>query len=113
MLTLSRARSGAARAGQRRHAPLANPTLETVDATEGLSAENRFAQIFGTHHALRRASSVLFDMIYVVGARRAPECRVALSTGTWRAQTGWELTPLLRETQEIDARCATGIREPH
>lgn len=113
MLTLSRARSGAARAGQRRDAPLANPTLETVDATEGLSAENRFAQIFGTHHALRRASSVLFDMIYVVGARRTPECRVALGTGTWRAQTGWELTSLLPKTEEIDARCATGIRERH
>ena len=113
MLTLWRARSAAARAGQRRDAPLAHPTLETVDATEGLSAENRFAQIFGTHHALRRASSVLFDMIYVAGARRAPECCVAPGTDTWRAQTGLKLTPLRPKTQEIDARCATGIRKPH
>ena len=116
MLTLGRARSGAARAEQRRDAPLAHPTFETVDATEGLSAENRFAQIFGTHHALRRASSVLFDMIYVVGARRTPECRVALGTGTWRAQTGWELTSLLPKTEEIDARPgfanATSVSRP-
>ena len=111
MLTLSRARSGAARAGQRRNAPLAHPTLETVDATEGISAENRFAQIFGTHHALRRASSVLFDMIYVVGGRRSPECRVALGTGTWRVQTGWELTPRRPDTRDIDARCAVTTRE--
>ena len=113
MLTLGRARSGAVRAGQRRDAPLAHPTLDTVDATESLSAKNRFAQIFGTHHALQRASSVLFDMIYVAGARGAPECRVAPGTGTWRAQTGLELTPQCPGTQEIDARCATGIRKRH
>ena len=110
MLALSRARSGFARAGERQAGPLlasASPTtFETIDATEGLSAENRFAQLFGTHHALRRASGILFDMIFVVGARRSPECREALGTGTWNAQAGWALTAIRPKRDDIDARCA-------
>ncbi len=105
MLALSRVRSGAPRAGERRDGPLRVSALETVDATEGLSAENRFAEVFGTHHALRRASGILFDMMYVVGARRPPECREAFGTGTWSAEAGWVLTPVRPDRVALDTPC--------
>lgn len=105
MLALSRIRSGGPRAGERREGPLRVSALETVDATEGLSAENRFAEVFGTHHALRRASGILFDMMYVVGARRPPECREAFGTGTWSAEAGWVLTPVRPDRVAIDTPC--------
>ncbi|QJR34710.1 alpha/beta hydrolase [Gemmatimonas groenlandica] len=106
MLALSRVRSGTPRAGERRDGPLRRGALETVDATEGLSAENRFAELFGTHHALRRASGILFDMIYVVGARRPPECREAFGTGTWSAEAGWVLTPIRPDRVTVGTTCA-------
>jgi Alpha/beta hydrolase of unknown function (DUF900) len=108
MLALSRVRSGAPRAGERRDGPLRVSTLETIDATEGLSAENRFAELFGTHHALRRASGVLFDMLYVVGARRPPACREAFGTGTWSAEAGWVLTSIRPDGVAVDTPCASG-----
>lgn len=108
MLALSRVRSGTPRAGERRDGPLRVSALETVDATEGLSAENRFAALFGTHHALRRASGILFDMIYVVGARRPPECREAFGTGTWSAESGWALTPVRPDRVAVDTPCSPG-----
>ncbi len=111
MLALSRARSGAARAGERQESLPALLNIETVDATESLSAENQFAQLFGTHHALRRASGILFDMIYVVGARRSPECRVILGTGTWSADMGWALTRVRPDPHDVEARCASATRE--
>ncbi len=107
MLSLSRARSGAVRAGANVRTPLLRAGLETVDATGGLMAEPAFQRLFGTHHALRRASSVIFDLVHVIGARRDATCRVALGTATARADGVWQLTRLRPDSALLMERCRT------
>lgn len=105
MLALSRARSGTVRAGASPRIPRLRPRLETVDATGGLVAENGFQQLFGTHHALRRASSVIFDLVHVVGARRHAECRTLLGTAAPRPDGVWQLSRARPDTNMIAQRC--------
>ncbi|WP_411281677.1 alpha/beta hydrolase [Gemmatimonas sp.] len=110
MLALSRRRSGGARAGQRSRTPRAFETVETVDATNGIAAENRLQHLVGTHHALRRASSILFDLLHVVGARRAPACRLGVETATQDAFGIWKLTSIRPDTIRLAERCPSPPR---
>lgn len=105
MLALSKARSGTVRAGANQRAPLLRPGLETIDATAGLVAEPGLQRWFGTHHALRRASSVIFDITHVVGARRAAACRGLLGTATMQADGVWQLTKMKPDSAMVARRC--------
>ena len=98
MLTLSRQRSGLARAGQRQRIPLVAPELEIVDVTDALVAESGFQRIFGTHHALRRASAVLFDLMQVIGAGRSAGCRATLGTAAINGDGIWTMSPARPDT---------------
>ncbi|MBL0169944.1 MAG: alpha/beta fold hydrolase [Gemmatimonadaceae bacterium] len=92
VLSMSRQINGADRAGQPNATPLIRPGLETVDMTDGFVAEGWFQGIFGTHHAIRRASAALFDLMHVVGAGFAPSCRTTLETATRTDAGVWRLT---------------------
>ncbi len=106
MLALSRQRSGTSRAGLRKVTPLVLPGLESIDATEALVAENWFQGIFGTHHAVRRASAELYDLVHIVGANRSPECRAALGTGQLNSDNVWQLLDVRPDLSAVDLRCA-------
>jgi esterase/lipase superfamily enzyme len=110
MLALSRKRSGMARAGQRLRGPLIRGELEIIDATDGLVAENAFQRVFGTHHALRRASAVLFDLIQVIGAGRTKECRLQSGTAVQGADGIWALTGIRPDDSAALERCAATDR---
>jgi hypothetical protein len=94
LLTMSRLVNGSDRAGLHiGRPPLVRAGLETVDVTAGLSAESWLLRVFGTHHALRRASAALFDLMHVVGGGHPAECREALGTAVPHEDGGWRLTP--------------------
>ncbi len=105
MLALSRQRSGTQRAGLRQRVPLVRPGLESVDVTDGLVAESGFQRAFGTHHSIRRASSLVFDLTHVVGAGRSPECRTALGTAEYSVAAGWQLTSRRPDLANLGERC--------
>ncbi|MBK8246718.1 MAG: alpha/beta hydrolase [Gemmatimonadetes bacterium] len=92
MLALSRASNGSERAGLIRGPVTAPAGVEMVDVTEGQAAESQLQRIFGSHHALRRASAALFDLVHVVPRRRDPTCRVTLGMATLVDQGVWRLT---------------------
>jgi len=106
MLALSRQRSGESCVGLRQRTPLVHPQLESIDATDALVAENWFQDIFGTHHAVRRASSVLFDLIFVVGGSRTPACRATLGTALQSAEGVWQLLAVRPDIVAAAQRCA-------
>ena len=111
MLTLSRQRSGTPRAGLRTRTPLTRSELETVDVTDGVVAESSFQRIFGTHHSIRRASALVFDLIHIVGAGREPACRATLGTAALTAGV-WVLTPGRPALNVIAEQCALMKRAP-
>ncbi len=111
MLVLSRQRSGTPRAGLRTRTPLVLPELETVDVTDGLVAENGFQRIFGTHHAIRRASALIFDLVHIVGAGRTPDCRTTLGVASLTAGV-WALTPVRPELGVIAEQCGVKLPTP-
>lgn len=107
VLALSRNISNSQRAGLYEGSPLVREGLETVDVTEGVSAGGWLQRIFGTHHAIRRASGTLFDLAGVVGTERIAECRDALGTGTRGLDQVWRLTSIAPSLVALDERCPT------
>ena len=94
LLAMSRLVNSTHRAGLiSERAALVRNGLETVDVTAGLSAESWALRVFGTHHALRRASAALFDLVHLVGGGYPPECRGALGTAELDGDGEWRLTP--------------------
>lgn len=91
VLAMARTIHDAPRAGLRTTPPLQQRALEAIDATEGLVAEGWLTSIFGTHHAIRRASAVLYDVSQLVGRNRAPDCRIELGTATRSPAGVWHL----------------------
>lgn len=67
--------------------------IETVDVTDGLSAEDWFRRRFGTHHAMKKETSALRDFFDIVVARRPVSCRATLGTARLTAQGAWKLLP--------------------
>ena len=94
VLTLSRSFNKSERAGLIRGPAKAHPGVETVDATDGTAAEDRLQRVLGSHHALRRASAALFDLVHIVGRSRDAACRLTLGTATGVEQGVWRLTRL-------------------
>lgn len=92
LLALSRAVNRSERAGLLRGAVVLPDGLELVDVTRGLSAETRIQRLFGSHHALRRATSALFDLFAIVANGYRAACRAALGTARVNATGIWELT---------------------
>ena len=106
MLLLSRQRSGTPRAGLRQSNPLVRTQLETIDVTDGVVAENNFQHIFGTHHSIHRASALVFDLVHIVGAGRAPDCRAILGTAVLTPPGVWALTHRRPELDGVAEQCA-------
>lgn len=105
VLDVSGERTQSERAGLYRHAPLIHEGLETVDVTDGVSAGGWLQQTFGNHHAIGRATASLVDLAWVVGGRRAPDCRDTIGSAT-RLDTGaWRLTDSLPSPRTVAARC--------
>lgn len=81
------------------------PGVESVDMTDGQYANSWLVHAFGTRHALRRKSAALFDLVHVVGAQRAAECRSRLGTGERLASGAWRLTSIPVPAPSAAARC--------
>lgn len=107
LLTFSRQIHKSDRAGLARPRALVRPGLETVDVTDGVAAEGRWQRVFGTHHAIRRAASTMYDLAHVVGAGLAADCRAVLLSATLAADGSWRLTDLHpARADSAPARCS-------
>ena len=95
----------AGRIADARCGPIVRDALETVDMTAGVYADSRLIHTFGTRHALRRKSAVLFDLLHVVGERRAATCRTLLGTGAQEDTGVWRLTSQPVPASDATARC--------
>lgn len=56
--------------------------METVDVSDATTDEGWFQRQFGTHHAMKRQVGLLLDLVHIVGAGRAVECREQLGVAT-------------------------------
>ncbi len=79
--------------------------VESVDMTDGQYANSWLVHTFGTRHALRRKSAALFDLVHIVGAQRAADCRARLGTGERLASGVWRLTPIPVPPPSAAGRC--------
>jgi esterase/lipase superfamily enzyme len=92
MLTISRLVNHSSRAGQASGArALATADLEVVDVTDGRRTMTIARHVFDPHHAMRFASSALFDFFGVVRGIPA-ECRAAEGIAVRASERRWQLT---------------------
>lgn len=105
LLALSRAVNGSERAGLIRGQPSPPRGLELIDVTRGLSAETRLQRAFGSHHALRRATSALFDLFTIVANGLSATCRETLGTAKVNGRGVWELTAIMPPWQGTTQEC--------
>lgn len=96
----------AGRIADTRCGPIVRDALETVDMTEGIFADSRLIHAFGTRHALRRKSAVLFDLMHVVGTQREGACRAALGTAVLEPTGVWKLTAAPLPSTDAVMGCA-------
>lgn len=87
------------------------PGLETVDITDGFSAEGWLQRHFGNHHSIRRASALLFDLSHVVAGGVDPECRAILGTGTRDGDGVWRLGPAVPPSPDASRSCPPFIHQ--
>jgi esterase/lipase superfamily enzyme len=92
-LTMARLTRHSERAGLRttewlRPAP---HLMESVDVTQALTTEGWFQRRFGTHHAIKRQTGLLIDLIQIVGARRSVDCRAQARLGALSRDSVWVL----------------------
>lgn len=106
VLRVSGDRSLTRRAGLHSSTPLTHAGLESIDASHGVRAEGWWQRTFGNHHAIGQATGSLFDLSWIVGGRRAPECRRQIGTATSRASGVWVLADSLPTAESVAARCA-------
>ncbi len=106
VLEVSGDRSETQRAGRHHTTPLSHEGLETVDATDGLRAEGWLQRTFGNHHAIGQATASLFDLTWIVGGRRLPDCRRAIGSASSSAAGVWRLTDTLPPAHAVAERCA-------
>lgn len=106
VLQVSGDRSLTRRAGRHRSSPLTHDGLETVDASEAVRAEGWLQRSFGNHHAIGQATGTLFDLSWIVGGRRAPECRLAIGSATQGASGVWVLADSAPTAAMVEERCA-------
>jgi esterase/lipase superfamily enzyme len=87
--------------------PAVRNGLESVDMTDAEYADSPLVHAFGTRHALRRKSGALFDLVHIVGAQMAAQCRATLGTAERLPSGAWRLTDApVPEVAEV-AQCAT------
>jgi len=106
MLTISRLVNHSARAGQKiGETILATSDLELVDVADGRLAAGGVRSIIDAKHAMRYASSALYDFFAVVRGLPA-ECRVAEGIAERTAANSWKLTraPIPAAGPGCDAR---------
>jgi esterase/lipase superfamily enzyme len=72
--------------------PYDRSLFETVDITDGWSAEGMWQRLFGSHHSLSRASAALFDLMHIVAREYPPSCRSTLGTAILNDAGDWRLT---------------------
>lgn len=104
VLGVSRQIHGSDRAGRRGAQPILRQGLETIDASNTWTSEGWLMRTVGTHHSIKRASGVLFDLGFIVGRQRSPVCRLTLGTGAETDEGEWRLTD--REPGDADAASA-------
>lgn len=92
VLAMAKQINNSERAGLRSADPMVRPGLETIDATNGVVAEGWLTARVGTHHAIRRASAALFDLMHVVGGGFTADCRRVIGTARVAASGVWQLT---------------------
>ncbi|MCC6931029.1 MAG: alpha/beta hydrolase [Gemmatimonadaceae bacterium] len=83
---------GSDRAGRRNARAILRAGLETVDASRAWTNEGWFMRTVGTHHAIKRANGILFDLGFIVARQRSPMCRVTLGIGSLTTEGEWRLT---------------------
>ena len=105
VLQLSRAINRTGRAGLIRDETVSFSGVEIVDTTEGASAENPAHRVVGTHHAIKRASAVLFDLHIIFGGYAA-DCRATLGTGELQSRGSWKLSAATPPPLSALAACA-------
>ncbi len=111
MLTLSRMVNKSERAGLLRGGPRPHADVETVDATDGHTAENRMQRAVGTHHPIRNANAALFDLLQVVAGAYPATCRATLGTAALSPGGVWKLTAVPPPPVKALAACQ-GIPNP-
>lgn len=92
-LQISRLVNRDQRAGLVGKVPVVTDRLETIDATNAISAENFLRRSFGTHHGVRRESGALRDFFEVVVTGANPHCRVLRGSAIQRSDSSWRLLP--------------------
>ena len=85
--------------------------IETVDVTRGRTTEGWFQRHFGTHHAIKRQTGLLFDLVHVVGTRRGIGCREQVGLAIRTAAGVQELQPISPVADSVLA-CPTATMEP-
>jgi len=106
VLRVSGDRSLTRRAGLHHSTPLTHAGLESIDASHGVRAEGWWQRTFGNHHAIGQATASLFDLSWIVGGRRAPECRRQIGSAAVRASGVWVLADTLPPPSAVAERCA-------
>jgi hypothetical protein len=112
-LALSVRIAKAPRAGRFEHEegpPAPPPGVESVDMTEGVSADGWWRRTFGPRHALRRRSAALFDLIHIVAPGFSAECRATLGTGSLLPNGVWRLSSSPLPGVAAVARCESSAR---
>ena len=106
LLALSRRVNHSERAGLIRSATQSHAGVEIVNVTNGFAAEDRLRRVFGSHHALPRASAALFDLLQIVARRFPAECRATLGTARREAEGVWRMTAIRPPEPEAVSGCA-------
>jgi esterase/lipase superfamily enzyme len=105
MLQLSRTVNDNERLGLLRETTVPFSGVETIDTTEGASAESSTQRMVGTHHAVRRESAALFDM-HIVARGYAADCRATMKTAVLGPRGIWKLTAQSLPPLSALATCA-------
>jgi esterase/lipase superfamily enzyme len=81
--------------------PPAASLVETVDVTRARTTEGWFQRHFGTHHAIKRQTGLLFDLVHVIGTRRNARCRERTRMAVRADDDVQELQPLLPPVDSV------------
>lgn len=109
MLAMSEVVNDSERAGyigDSKCGPIVRDVLETVDMTDGAYADSDLIHTFGTRHALRRKSAVLFDLVHVVGDQHLATCRATLGTAAMLPSGAWKLLKGAVPSPDAALQCA-------
>jgi alpha-beta hydrolase superfamily lysophospholipase len=75
--------------------------VETVDVTNAATTEGWFQSRFGSHHAIKRKTGLLVDLVVIVGAQRDATCRSRGGFGEPDADGIWRLQRVVPTTSDL------------